>query len=448
LRVNEREPENHNPSGRIWRFGDCEFDESLRQLRVDGQLVELESKPLDVLHQLLLHAGEVMTKNELLDLVWPGVAVVEGSLATAVSKLRKAISDEAQTVVLTVPRVGYRLGTPVQSRRISLPPLPELGFQVGDLVPGRDQWVLHRKLDVSPSSEVWLAEHSKTGERRVFKFASDGIRLRGLKREVTLARLLSESLGDRPDFVRVLEWNFETAPYFLESEYGGEDLNQWAESQGGLHQIPLATRLRVLVDAAKAVAAAHGLGVLHKDLKPANILVAAKGSGWQVRVADFGSGALLEPARLNELGITNLGFSGSESAETNPLTGTLLYLAPEVLEGHSPTTLADVYALGVILYQLVVGDFRKPLPPGWEANVNDVLLREDIAEAASGDPGRRLSTVAVLVDRLETLDVRRAARNELEAERPERIGPNNGWLVCGRRGRGLLPSRLAWWWVW
>jgi len=417
LNVNERESEDRSASGRIWRFADCEFDESLRQLWVDGHLAELESKPLDVLHQLLLHAGEVMTKNELLDLVWPGVAVVEGSLATAVSKLRRAIGDEEQSVVLTVPRVGYRIGTPVQSRRISAPPLPELGFRVDDVVPGRDQWVLRRKLDVSLSSEVWLAEHSKTGEHRVFKFASDGIRLGGLKREVTLARLLSESLGDRSDFVRVLEWNFDTVPYFLESEYGGQNLNEWAESQGGLRQIPFATRMRVLVDAAKAVVAAHGIGVLHKDLKPANILVAPNGSGWQVRVADFGSGALLEPARLNELGITNLGFSRSEIAETNPLTGTLLYLAPEVLEGHSPTALADVYALGVILYQLVVGDFRKPLAPGWEADVSDVLLREDIAEAACGDPARRLSTVAVLVDRLETRDERRAARSELEAQR-------------------------------
>ena len=44
-------------SGRLWRFGTCEFDESIRELRVDGEPVDLESKPLEVLYQLLLHAG-------------------------------------------------------------------------------------------------------------------------------------------------------------------------------------------------------------------------------------------------------------------------------------------------------------------------------------------------------------------------------------------------------
>ena len=113
---NQSEREDLHGPGRVWRFAECEFDESTRQLRVRGQLVELESKPLDVLQQLLIHAGEVVTKNELLESVWPGVTVVEGSLATAVSKLRKALGDDDQTVVLTIARIGYRLGAPVQSR--------------------------------------------------------------------------------------------------------------------------------------------------------------------------------------------------------------------------------------------------------------------------------------------------------------------------------------------
>src|SRR5579883_2589319 len=78
---------------RSWRFADCEFDEFSRELRVKGSRVDLESKPLDVLHFLLLRAGEVVTKEELMEAVWPGVSVVEGSLATAVSKLRKGLAD-------------------------------------------------------------------------------------------------------------------------------------------------------------------------------------------------------------------------------------------------------------------------------------------------------------------------------------------------------------------
>ena len=78
----------------------------------DGTLVELESKPLEVLIQLLHRAGEVVTKEELLESVWPGTLVVDGSLATAVSKLRKAMGDEDQLTILTVARIGYRLAAP------------------------------------------------------------------------------------------------------------------------------------------------------------------------------------------------------------------------------------------------------------------------------------------------------------------------------------------------
>src|SRR5207249_11694822 len=101
-------------------------------------------------------------------------------------------------------------------------------------------------------SEVWLARHPKTRELRVFKFASGAVRLKGLKREVTVSRFLRESLGERPELVRVLEWNFATHPYFLESEYGGPNFAEWAESQGGLAKIPLQVRLNLLADVARA----------------------------------------------------------------------------------------------------------------------------------------------------------------------------------------------------
>jgi serine/threonine protein kinase len=77
---------------------------------------------------------------------------------------------------------------------------------------------------------------------------------------------------------------------------------------------------------------------------------------------------------FRRLGITNLGFTQTASLETQPLTGTLMYLAPEVLAGQSPSAGADVYALGVMLYQLTIGDFRKPLAPGWESEIKDPLL--------------------------------------------------------------------------
>jgi eukaryotic-like serine/threonine-protein kinase len=84
-----------------------------------GRPIELELKPLEVLQQLLLRAGEVVTKESLLDSVWPGLNVVDGSLATAVSKLRKALGEG---IILTVPRVGYRLAVLQRWKRTTTAP--------------------------------------------------------------------------------------------------------------------------------------------------------------------------------------------------------------------------------------------------------------------------------------------------------------------------------------
>jgi len=436
-----------DPSARLWKFANCEFDELRRDLRVKGMPVDLEAKPLEVLSYLLQHAGGVVTKDELLESVWPGTAVVDGSLATAISKLRRAIGDEDQLTIITVPRTGYRLAVPVQSKPLVGGLWPELGLKAGDLVPGRDQWHLTRSLEFAGSSEVWIGENPKTHEARVFKFASDGTELKGLKREVTLARFLHESLGDRRDFVRVLEWNFDSPPFFLESEYGGVNLAEWAESQGGLLNVPLELRLRILADIAKAVSAAHEVGVLHKDLKPANVLVRSEtpdrttGGSWQIKVADFGSGALADPARLRDLGITNLGFTQTLTSESN-LTGTLSYLAPEILSGNSPTTSSDVYALGVILYQLIVGDFRKPLSPGWEADVLDPILRQDIAEAACGDPARRVKSAAELAERLQSLENRRVDRDRVQQAEQRALAAEKK-LSAARAKRPWVAASIA-----
>lgn len=378
-----------------------------RDLRVQGKSVELEAKPWEVLHQLLLHAGEVVTKEELLDSVWPGLTVVDGSLATAISKLRKALGDDS--LIVTLPRIGYRLAVPVQTTATATPESHELLLSPGQTVPLRDQWRLIRRLDRSPSSEVWLAEHPKTHECRVFKFASDLERLRALKREVTLARLLRDSLGERPDFVRVLEWNFEKLPYFVESEYVGPNLAEWTIQAGGLSGIPATQRLSLFVSIVQGVAAAHSLDVLHKDLKPGNILVSLDQEGHpQIKIADFGSATLLAPSRLGALGITNLGFTQPVAADQDSITGTAMYIAPELLAGQSPTAASDVYALGVLLYQLLAGDFRRPLAPGWEMDITDSLIRKDIGDAACGDPLRRIKTASELADRLTTLEVRRS----------------------------------------
>ena len=99
---------------RRWRFAAAEFDEGNWTLSVDGTRVTLENKPLRLLRELLLRPGQAVSKDALLDAVWPGVTVVEGSLTTAMNKLRRALGDGDGRIVETVPGIGYRLAVPTE----------------------------------------------------------------------------------------------------------------------------------------------------------------------------------------------------------------------------------------------------------------------------------------------------------------------------------------------
>ena len=310
---------------RLWTFAGAEFDEASWALRVDGHVVALEGKPLEVLHELLLRAGEVVTKDEILDAVWPGLNVVEGSLPTAISKLRKVLGGRQDNIIETVPRVGYRLTCTVKIASVESPLAPRFTFAVGDAVPGRRQWRLAEPLGDTGAEDVWLASHEKTGELRVFKFADAPDRLRALKREAALSRVVLAGLGAAAPLPALLEWNFDASPYFIEYAYGGHDLTVWADEAGGLAAIPLQRRLAVAADICRAVAEVHGLGVLHKDLKPANILLAEGGNGQSVRLADFGSGRLLDDTVLGSFHITDPGSLDADLGKDEPRSGTLAY---------------------------------------------------------------------------------------------------------------------------
>ena len=416
-----------------WSFADVEFDEARWELQVGAQQVPLESKPLQVLAHLLRHANEVVTKDELLEAVWAGRVVVEGALTNAIGKLRHTLHDEEQRLIITVPRIGYRLTGKVERKSVQRP--PQAGtLQFGHRVPHRPHWVLSRPLDQTESAETWLAVHSKTGESRVIKFSLDGSRLRSLRRETVISRLLQQTYGRRPEFVRVLDWNFEEAPYFIESEYGGPDLEEWAQAQGGIACVPLAQRLELLAEIADAVAAAHSVGVLHKDLKPANVLVYGEADAWHARVVDFGSGRLLDVERLEAAGITRAGLT--ETRVGGEREGTLLYLAPEILEGCAPTVQSDIYSLGIMLYQLAIGDLHRRLSATWQAEVDDPLLRDDIAMAASGHPETRLNSARELAQRLRTLAERRKLKEEERAAQAR--------LFASERALALSRARRPW----
>lgn len=431
-----REPAPAGPF--VYRFGSAELHERNRELRVGGRPIAVEAKPFDVLLQLLRRPGETLTKDELLELAWPGRVVTEGVLAKSVMKLRALLGDHEQALIRTVHGYGYRLGVAVE--RLAADEAPVFQPQAGDSVPHRPHWRLLRAIGEGGQALVWLAEHSKTHEQRVFKYARDADGLAALKREVTLYRMLRESLGADAPLVRILDWNVDEPPYHTESELiAGGNLGDWLLAHA---DAPRALRIELLAQCAEAVAAAHRVGVLHKDLKPANVLVDTRDPRrLRIVLCDFGVGALLEPERLRALGITRHGFTQTRQGEVDT-SGTPLYLAPELLGGQAPTVGSDVYALGVMLYQALVGDPRRALAAGWQRDIDDELLREDIEAAADGDPLRRLADAGELATRLRALEERRAERLARQA-REQAAARLAAQLERARARRGWLLATLA-----
>lgn len=412
-----RDPERPDSHCYLYRFGSAEFDESKFELRVSGLRIEVENRALGVLLHLLRHADEVVTKEELLREVWAGRITVDKVLPNAIVKLRRALGESNAEQLITQARVGYRLVGPVLRTAVSNRIVSHLELAAGDTVPGRNHFVLRRQLGSRRDGEVWLAEQPRTHALRVFKFAGGGKPLRALKREATLLRVLHESAGNDAGFVELVDWNFEQPPFFLECGYGGENLLDWSREH--LAAMPAHERITLFLQIIDAVATAHAVGVLHKDLKPANVLVSREREGWHVRLTDFGSGRLIDPARLDDLGITQFDLTITRSIVADSNSGTPLYLAPEAFSGQSPTAQADVFALGILLYQLLAGDLARPMTPGWERDIDDALLQEDIGAATDGDPHHRLASAAEFAARLRAGDTRREAARVAQVHEAE-----------------------------
>ena len=325
-----------------------------------------------------------------------------------------------------------------------------------------------------------MARQKRNPVPRVFKFCFDASRLGSFKREQTLFRLLHQALGDRPDIARLHEVNLEVGPFFLESDYiEGGNLREWAEADGRLAALPLEERLRLVAAIAAAVAAAHSVGIIHKDLKPTNVLMRqGPDRRWQPILADFGIGAVADRSQLKRWGITESGFTHTLLEPGSSRTGTRMYQPPEANLARPATVQGDVYALGVMLYQMVISDFDQPLGHGWERRLDSArergsqgqahregeapseprpqmlpaganpsgaidpsgeltfrLLRDDIGVCVEGDSSARLASVAQLVERLHTMDKRVA--DALARRRAERAA------LRMRRLRAALATSIT-----
>ena len=364
--------------------------------------------------------------------------VAEGLDATVEKVIRHCLEPDLSNRPKSAAAVAEALG---QLATLPWRPVP------GQTVPGRRHWTLDHKLGEGGFGETWLAVHEKTRDRRVFKFCHDESKLRTLQREITLFRILRKNLGGRDDIAAILDWRLDEPPYYLESEYSaGGNLKEWAAAEGGLENVPLDERAEVAARVATALAAAHSVGVLHQDVKPANVLVhRAQDGTLAVRLCDFGVGAVIERERLEAAGITMLGLTqaGDDPSSSGLGTGggTRLYMAPEILEGKPATPGADVYSLGVMLYQMAIGDLSRALALGWQREIGDELLREDIAVAVDGAPERRPSALN-LADRLRALGERRAARDEEARLRNEAAAARED-LAKSRRRRRWVTAILA-----
>jgi WD40 repeat protein/serine/threonine protein kinase/class 3 adenylate cyclase len=301
---------------------------------------------------------------------------------------------------------------------------PVLGWRpaIGQNVPNTP-WNLEQKLGEGGFGEVWVARHRKLKERRVFKFCFRADRVRALKREMTLFRLLKEQVGEHRNLVRLHEVYLEEPPFYLEEEYvEGKDLRTWCEAQAGASTLSQETRFEIVAQAAEALQAAHDAGIIHRDVKPGNILISGDPSGMKpltVKLTDFGIGQVVSAEAL--IGVTQAGFTqtmlGSESSSH---TGTQLYMAPELLAGKPASIRSDIYSLGVVLYQLLVGDFSRPVTMDWDRTISDPLLRQDLVLCLAGDPEERFAGPVQLARHLRQLPERRAALARDHAEKAER----------------------------
>lgn len=443
-----------NPPG-LWRFADAQFHEADSRLVAGGQSQVLDRSSHEVLRALLEHAGEVVTKEELLEAGWPGRVVSENSLAKAISRLRAALGGEAG-VIRAVHGYGYRLAAPVRFQ----PPSPDtsiaqphagVSLQEGDALPHRPGWRLHRRLGEGRAGVTFLAQ-DEAGERRAIKLATSEAGLRSLKREIALTRYIRAVRPDLPDVVQGLDWNLAQPPFFFELPYFADgQLADWA-GRGELDALDREARLALCAQLCDAVAGLHEIGIIHKDLKPENLYPSRDGDGrWRLMLSDLGAGDAHSP-RLAELGLT-LTIAADELSQR---AGSLLYLAPEVIAGEMPTQRSDVFSLGVLVYQLVVGDLRRSLAPGWEADVDDELVREDIALAAAAHPERRPASARELAERLRGLDARRlqlAAQRKKDDEHAqlqkllERQRARRPWLAATAVALALGLAAGSWLYV-
>ncbi|MFL6697705.1 MAG: protein kinase domain-containing protein [Vitreoscilla sp.] len=245
-------------------------------------------------------------------------------------------------------------------------------------------YTLVREIGHGGMGTVWLARRTDgryEGEVAI-KFLRSGLFGHGdaarFQREGSILARLSH-----PHIARLLDAGVMVdgaQPYLVLEYIDGEPIDQYCQRLA----LPVDARLRLMLDVLAAVAQAHNRLVLHRDLKPTNILVTQAGD---VKLLDFGIAKLLDDAGADQTALT--------ARVGNAFTPE--FAAPEQLQGGDVTTATDVYALGVLMYLLLGGDHPTAAPTGapldrMRSVIETVPRRLSEAVLRRGGPTTRFSS--------------------------------------------------------
>jgi serine/threonine protein kinase len=295
---------------------------------------------------------------------------------------------------------------------------------------------LVRSIDRGGMAEVWEAHDEVLARPVAVKIlhrhlADDDAFVERFRREAVAAARLSH-----PGIVATYDTGADDGVAFIVMELvRGRTLRRALESGP-----PLAPpeAVRIAAEVADALEHAHRAGLVHRDVKPGNILLCEDASGGaRVKVADFG--------------IAKLAAGGGDLTQTGALVGTAKYLSPEQVEGRSPDARSDVYALGVVLYEMLCGrppfaaetelatalQHVRALPPpprrlraGIPPSLEGVVLR-----AMAKAPADRYQSAADLGAALQAVDLAADDADPMVVRDPT---PPGGVVLLTRR------SRRAW----
>jgi len=212
-------------------------------------------------------------------------------------------------------------------------------------------YILEARLGSGSFGEVWRARHHVFGDRVAIKIPTDPQYVRNLQREGVAIHGLRH-----PNIVRAIDLDpYADPPYFVMELVNGPSLRELIDRHKAT--FPIAGAEAILRGILGALTAAHAAGLVHRDLKPANVLLheppdeVAKITEQAVRVTDFGLG------HVGGNTTQSIMQSGSMETETGrSIAGTLAYMSPEQKTGEPIDARSDLYACGIILFEMLTGE--------------------------------------------------------------------------------------------